>query len=63
MISDNTVKAKFVSYGDAAIYLGVSERLIRKLAASKQLPCVKIGRCARIRLDDLEQYANSLPSR
>ena len=61
--TDSAIKARFLSYRDAAAYLAVSERLVRKLVASRKLPCVKIGRCARIPLNSLEKFADSLPSR
>lgn len=41
---------------EAAEYLGVSERWIRRAVAERQVPFVKVGRFVRFSTDDLNAY-------
>jgi len=45
------------SVEQAAAYLNVSPRFIRRLVSERRIPHLKIGRLVRIRPDDLEAYA------
>ncbi len=50
-----------MSYEDAGRRLGVSERTVRRLVASGELPRVQIGAGnSRIAVADLDAYVNSL---
>jgi excisionase family DNA binding protein len=40
----------------AASRCAVTPRMIRKLIAKTELPVVRIGRCVRVRLEDLEAF-------
>ena len=52
-----------VDYGTAARRLSVSERTVRRLVATGQLPAVKIGDLNRITVDDLAAFAAGLDRR
>lgn len=40
----------------AAIYLGVTERMIERLWTERKLPAVKVGRFVRFRVADLDSF-------
>ncbi|MDY5152589.1 DNA binding domain-containing protein, excisionase family [Actinobaculum suis] len=46
---------QFVSIAQAAQILSVSTKTIYRLIYAGQLPAKKIGRCVRVKLDDLEK--------
>jgi excisionase family DNA binding protein len=46
---------RLVTIAQGAEHLSVSERTVRRAVADGRLPAVRIGRCIRIRLDDLER--------
>ena len=54
---------QYMTYGDVARTLQVSVRMVRKLAASRQIRGVRIGRCVRITPDELARYCSRLPQR
>jgi excisionase family DNA binding protein len=41
---------------EAARYLNVSERYVRRLVAERRVPFLKVGRLLRFRPSDLEEY-------
>ena len=41
---------------EAARYLNVSERYVRRLVAERRIPFLKVGRLLRFRPHDLEEY-------
>lgn len=45
-----------LDYREAGARLGVSDRTVRRLVATKALPAVTIGGCRRIRVADLADY-------
>ena len=49
-----------VDYDTAAAALRLSERMIRKLVSTGELPAVSVGRSRRIRRADLERYVENL---
>ncbi len=54
---------RFLSYADVASRLNISVRQARKLAASRRLRAVKIGRLVRVTESELENFIESLPIR
>lgn len=51
-----------LSHRDAARYLSISERKLDYLANDGDVPAVRIGRCRRYRLTDLQEFVANLPS-
>jgi excisionase family DNA binding protein len=45
-----------LSLVEAAEYLNVSERFVRRLVAERRIPYMKVGRLLRFRADDLDQF-------
>ena len=45
-----------LTYVDVAFILGVSDRKVKDLAASGELPIIKVGRNARVHPDVLKAY-------
>lgn len=45
---------QLITVSQAASRCAISARMIRKLIAKAQLPMVRVGRCVRLREDDLE---------
>jgi excisionase family DNA binding protein len=52
-----------LTYEDAGRRLSVSERTVKRLVASGELPAVKIGGSSRVTVDDLDAYVQSLDRR
>lgn len=50
---------QLVTIEDAARMLAVTEAAIRKWIYQKRLPCVKVGRLTRLRLEDVERVASA----
>lgn len=50
---------RLVKASHAAVVLGVSVRTIYSLVESGELASLKIGRCVRIPVEALDEYANS----
>jgi excisionase family DNA binding protein len=48
----------FVSIEGASRYLGVGRRFVEELVARREVPSYKFGRCRRIRLSELEDWAS-----
>jgi excisionase family DNA binding protein len=49
---------RLLSYSDAAIYLGCSERVMQRLAAEGEISKVRIGRRVLFAQEDLDDYVN-----
>lgn len=47
---------RLLDYEEAAEYMGCTPRLVRKLAETRQLDSVKIGRLVRIEADAIARY-------
>ena len=45
-----------LSIVEAAEYLNMSERFVRRLVAERRIPYLKVGRLLRFRADDLDQF-------
>ena len=52
--------AVLVTLKEAAKLLAISERTLWQLQADGRLPSVRIGRCLRFRVSDIEAFAQSL---
>jgi excisionase family DNA binding protein len=50
--------SQLLSVEEAAKRLAVTEAAIRKWVYQKRLPAVRVGRCLRLRLDDVERVAS-----
>ncbi|MCC7069759.1 MAG: helix-turn-helix domain-containing protein [Deltaproteobacteria bacterium] len=55
------MSASVVTVAEAATRLAVSRSLIRKLLATGCLTRVRIGRCVRVRVEELEALAAGMP--
>lgn len=53
------IAAPVTDTAGAAAYLGVTERLVRKLRHERRLPAVKIGRCVRYSYKDLADFIDA----
>jgi excisionase family DNA binding protein len=51
-----------ITVRDAAQRLAVSASMVRKLLATGQLTPVRIGRCVRVRLEDIEALIAGTPA-
>lgn len=49
-------KGKAMTIPEVADYLGVTERMVRRLIADGRLPKLKVGRLVRVHVDDLDNY-------
>ena len=47
-----------LSVEDAAVLLGVTPRMIRRLTSERRLPHVKVGKHVRVRRSALEAFVN-----
>jgi len=53
-----------LTYDEAALVSGVSERQLRREVAERRLQAVRVGRrCVRIRLEDLQRWINARTTR
>ena len=48
--------SSLVTSAEAADRLGCSERMVRKLVQTRQVPFVRVGRLVRFRPEDLDRY-------
>lgn len=51
-----TVVGRLLTYQEAAQYLAITERLVRKLVETRQLPSVKVNSLVRLERGDLDGY-------
>ncbi|WP_238598610.1 helix-turn-helix domain-containing protein [Saccharothrix sp. ALI-22-I] len=56
-MADKNIKPVYLSVGDAAARLSVSEATIRRAVRSGELAHVRIGRAVRVAVTDLDAYA------
>lgn len=49
-------RSRFVTVGEVAALLRVSNMTVYRLVQSGQLPAVRVGRSYRIREDDVDRY-------
>jgi excisionase family DNA binding protein len=56
MTETKTIDRLALTYREASDALGVSERTVWSLVASKQLRAARIGRCVRIPRAELERF-------
>ena len=52
-------KAAFVSVGETAEYLGVSDRHLHREIIKGALPARRFGRCLRVLTEDFRRYVGS----
>ena len=55
---DKTNGRLFLTVSEAARAMGVSDRMVWRLIAKRELRAVKIGRCTRIPCSEIERIAN-----
>jgi excisionase family DNA binding protein len=55
-MSTNESRSSFVTVGEVAGMLRVSNMTVYRLVQSGQLPAVRIGRSYRIRQEDVDRY-------
>ena len=51
--------ARPLTLGEAALYLNVSERYMRRLVTERRVTFLKVGRLLRFRPEDLDGYLDS----
>ena len=49
-------RQRLLTYEEAADYLAVGRTTVYDLVGKGELPAVKIGRCTRLRPEDLEEF-------
>jgi excisionase family DNA binding protein len=54
--SQSTMPARLLKPSEAALFLAVSERTIKRLTARGELPHVRVGRSMRFVMEDLLAY-------
>ena len=55
-MAHSKLEGGLLTYDQAAGYLAVGRTTMYDLVARGELPAVKIGRCTRLRPEDLEDY-------
>jgi excisionase family DNA binding protein len=55
-------RRRYASLVDAAEYLGVNERTIRRHISAGDLPAYRLGRLVRVDLDELDQALKPVPT-
>jgi excisionase family DNA binding protein len=55
--SENVTRARYLSAEEAATYLNVSVRFIRRAASERRLRHVRVGKFVRFHPDDLDAFA------
>jgi excisionase family DNA binding protein len=58
-----SVSPRLLTLGSTAVALSCSERQVRRLITTGDLPAVMLGSSPRVRLDDLDAYVSGLPQR
>lgn len=48
--------APLLDVNDVAARLGVTERFVRRLIATRRIPYVKVGRLVRFRAEDIDRF-------
>lgn len=56
VVQKNESRARFVTVGELANNLRVSNMTVYRLIQSGQLPAVRVGRSYRIREDDVDRF-------
>ncbi|MGH9077561.1 MAG: helix-turn-helix domain-containing protein [Acidimicrobiales bacterium] len=56
LVHPNDNRSRFVTVGEVAAALRVSNMTVYRLVQAGQLPAVRVGRSYRIREDDLDRY-------
>lgn len=59
-MTQETIIARLLSVNDAAKYLAISDRTLWNLTAEKKIPAVKINRCVRYDIHDLDEFINRM---
>jgi excisionase family DNA binding protein len=54
--SEKQTRRQPLSVAEAANYMNVTERYVRRLIAERRVPFLKIGRHVRLRPEDLDAY-------
>lgn len=54
------VRPVAVTMAEAAELVGISERQVRKLVSTNELPVLRVGRSVRVRVVDVERWAEAL---
>ena len=55
----NEVGTRFVTVGEVATLLRVSNMTVYRLVQAGQLPAIRVGRSYRIREDDVDKYLSA----
>jgi excisionase family DNA binding protein len=55
-VPSNESRSRFVTVGEVANLLRVSNMTVYRLVQSGQLPAIRVGRSYRIRDDDVDKY-------
>jgi excisionase family DNA binding protein len=55
-VPSNESRARFVTVGEVANLLRVSNMTVYRLVQSGQLPAIRVGRSYRIREEDVDKY-------
>jgi excisionase family DNA binding protein len=56
LVQPNDSRTRFVTVGEVASLLRVSNMTVYRLVQAGQLPAVRVGRSYRIREDDVDKY-------
>jgi len=50
---------KYLTVDEAAEYLGTGVRFVRRIIAERRIPFHKVGKYVRLKIDDLEAFAEA----
>lgn len=50
------MNGQLLTVSETALYLRVSEDMVRRLVAARKLAAIRVGRCVRINTRDLQKY-------
>ena len=55
----NLSDKQFLTYVEAAQFLHISERHVWQLVKDGHIPCIRLGRCVRLDIRDLQAFAQA----
>jgi excisionase family DNA binding protein len=58
-VQPGEVQTRFVTVGEVATLLRVSNMTVYRLVQAGQLPAIRVGRSYRIREDDVDKYLSA----
>jgi excisionase family DNA binding protein len=59
VVPSNESRGRFVTVGEVANLLRVSNMTVYRLVQAGQLPAIRVGRSYRIREDDVDKYLSA----